>query len=434
MDGTSAKFPRRPAAIDVSELRRTPLREQLLGHFFSPAVLRALRALKPIVRTPQGVIIVTRFDDVEEVLRQDRIFQVEGERIRAANGGPNFLLGMQDDSGCPHRRAAAVAGLRASQRGYRDYQQLVMQVFRLGDLELVASLVKTAAEAALNLPPSASGQVELDAIARLITHIPIALCRDYYGLDIADPQEFAHITFLISRWLFDPDPKSRFDQPGRLASARLNALIDAAILNPPSGDTILQRLLVEARVDPETARVIVFGMVVGFVPTSTMAGGHILEVLLAREDCRRGAAEAAHPRSGSDERLQRCLFEAMRFKPLSREPLRICTEPYTLAEGKWYRQRIEVGERVLALTASAMLDERALAQSQVFDPNRPAHQSLLFGQGLHRCIGAPLAEVQITQMFKPLLQRGALRRAPGAAGALTTLGPFPEHLFVRFDA
>ena len=35
---------------------------------------------------------------------------------------------------------------------------------------------------------------------------------------------------------------------------------------------------------------------------------------------------------------------------------------------------------------------------------------MLFGFGLHWCIGAPLAETQITQTFKPLLKMAALRR------------------------
>jgi cytochrome P450 len=440
MDGTSDSFPRSLEAIDISELRRTTLSEVLIGLFLQPAMVRLLRAVRPIMRVPKLGIVVTRYEDVEEVLRHDDSFEVEGGRIRLANGSPtspNFLLGMQDDGGCPMRRGVATAGrteLPAKDRGYRDYQRRVMRAFPLDDLKRVADIVEQASKPALDLPPTASRQIEVDAIQRLITNIPIILCREYYGLDIPDPKEFAHYTFLVSRWLFDPAPTSRFDGIGPEASARLNTLIDASIKNPTPGDTILRRLLGETDLSKEKVRVILFGMIVGFVPTCTMAGGHILEMLLARPDFLRAAQAAADPQRGDDEQLKRCLFEAMRFKPLLREPLRICRDEYELAEGKWYSRRFRKGDRVLALTASAMRDERVVERPERFDPNRPGYESLLFGQGLHRCIGAPLAAVQITQMFKPLLQRTHLTRAPGAAGALTTLGPFPEHLFVRFDA
>ena len=40
-----------------------------------------------------GWVIVTRFDDVQEVLAHDQVFRVpDGEKTRTLNGGPNFLL------------------------------------------------------------------------------------------------------------------------------------------------------------------------------------------------------------------------------------------------------------------------------------------------------------------------------------------------------
>jgi hypothetical protein len=58
---------------------------------------------------------------------------------------------------------------------------------------------------------------------------------------------------------------------------------------------------------------------------------------------------------------------------------------------------------------------------------------MLFGNGLHWCVGAFIAEAQITQTFKALLVKKGLRRAEGKAGQLQLLGPFPEHLTVEFE-
>ena len=57
-----------------------------------------------------------------------------------------------------------------------------------------------------------------------------------------------------------------------------------------------------------------------------------------------------------------------------------------------------------------MFDERGVVEPKKFDPDRRSHESMVFGYGLHWCIGAFLARAQITQTFKPLLKRG-IRRA-----------------------
>ncbi len=124
----------------------------------------------------------------------------------------------------------------------------------------------------------------------------------------------------------------------------------------------------------------------------------------------------------------------MRFKPLLREPFRICTEDYTLGEGGAHAKRIKRGTRVLPVTRSAMFDPRHVQRPRAFDPDRPPHHFMLFGHGLHRCIGAAIAEAQITHTFKPLLQQRNLRREGGERGKLSRSGPFPRRLYVQFEA
>jgi cytochrome P450 len=89
---------------------------------------------------------------------------------------------------------------------------------------------------------------------------------------------------------------------------------------------------------------------------------------------------------------------------------------------------------LIAGTQSAMFDGRRVPHPTRFDPDRPPSAYMLFGHGLHWCAGAAIAEAQITQTLKALLVRDGLRRAPGRAGRLARLGPFPQHLVVRFAA
>ena len=182
----------------------------------------------------------------------------------------------------------------------------------------------------------------------------------------------------------------------------------------------------------EIIRCYLIGMISGFVPTNTMAAGHILEMLLRRPDFMTAAQAAA--RSGDDDLLERCLFEAMRFMPLNPGPFRACARDYVLAKGTSRATLVKAGSKLLASTQSAMFDNQFVERPNDFNPGRSPADYILFGWGLHWCVGAFIARAQITQTLKALLLKQNLRRARGADGQLQLLGPFPEHLVVEFDA
>src|SRR3954447_22964797 len=59
-------------------------------------VFAVLRRIKPILIV-KGTALVTRFEDVQEVLSRDDVFQVTyGEKMRVVTGGNDFFLGMQN--------------------------------------------------------------------------------------------------------------------------------------------------------------------------------------------------------------------------------------------------------------------------------------------------------------------------------------------------
>jgi len=59
-------------------------------------VFAILRRVKPILMV-KDVAVVTRFDDVQEVLSRDDVFHVTyGTKMEIVTGGKNFFLGMQN--------------------------------------------------------------------------------------------------------------------------------------------------------------------------------------------------------------------------------------------------------------------------------------------------------------------------------------------------
>jgi cytochrome P450 len=372
-----------------------------------------LRRFKPVLRLGNWAF-VTRFDDVAEVLREHQAFGVPfGPKVEALNDGPNFLLGMADSP------------------DYRALREKVARIFPQEDLEKFVAPIS--ARAARDMVDERAGR--LDAIQDLVTYVPIRVCEDYYGVVVPDRRAFGQWTIAMSTFMFgDPGDNPTIARVAQAAGDHLRPVIDASLDRAKAGGapgTIAERLVGDPEISRETARAILIGMITGFVPTNTMAAGHMMEMLLRRPDFLEQARKAAL--DGKDAALTKCLFEAFRFKPLNPGPFRNCLQDYEIAAGSPRATKIKAGTKVVAGTQSAMFDPRRVPDPKAFNPDRSSSEYMLFGFGLHWCIGARLAEAQITQTFKPLLQREGLRRDSGRAGKLQRLGPFPEHLWVRYQ-
>ena len=94
-----------------------------------------------------------------------------------------------------------------------------------------------------------------------------------------------------------------------------------------------------------------FAMMLGFIPTNLMANGNMLEMLYGR--LRRSGLKAATQaaRDGDDDLLRRCLFEAMRFRPLNPGPWRKAKRAFQLAVDTRWPKKVEGGWTILASTA-----------------------------------------------------------------------------------
>jgi cytochrome P450 len=93
--------------------------------------------------------------------------------------------------------------------------------------------------------------------------------------------------------------------------------------------------------------------------------------------------------------------EILRYDPPSQLQGRTTTKDVTLHD-----VTIPAGEKVMLITGSALRDERAYDEADRFDITRQADPStLFFGYGIHRCIGAHLARLEIKIAFEEMLQR-----------------------------
>ena len=103
--------------------------------------------------------------------------------------------------------------------------------------------------------------------------------------------------------------------------------------------------------------------------------------------------------------------ELLRFSRLGGlAPTRVTTEDVDIGG-----VTIPAGEEVIPLFASANRDPAVFSDPERFDVSRDAANHLSFGAGVHHCVGAQLARVELQEAF-----RGLLGRLPGLRLAVPT--------------
>jgi cytochrome P450 len=376
-------------------------------------ISRLLRRHKPILSIGR-VAVVTRRDDVLAVLADPDTFALP---YAARLPGP-FVLGL---SGAAHERCA----------------QEIRAAVRADDLEFLKSFTETRAGWHVK---DALGRGGLDVGTDLVHPVLHAVVVRYLGTldtDMSTQLTWArHLfqdVFLNARGL-PSSVHSRAQQATRAMYAHLDDSI-AARQEAPSDD-VLSRLLERRRVAPEAAltdaeiRNNLLGLAIGWLWHGTKASLIAVDGLLDRPDALTQAQEAA---SADDlEGLRRVLWEVLRFRPAQAGLPRTCVRETTLAAGTARGTSIRPGSRIFVGTQSAMHDETAIPDPEIFDSSRADGQYLIFGDGLHRCLGERMMRVQLAALVAPLLQVGRLRRADGRQGRLRWEGPHPDGLRVEF--
>jgi cytochrome P450 len=387
-------------------------------------VFAILRRFKPILLV-KNTAVVTRFEDVQEVLSRDDVFQVTyKDKMEVVAGGSNFFLGMQN-----------------SPDYERDHSHMLTVVRREDIPEQVAPFVAATAE---GLVATAGGRI--DVVGQLSRIVPARWIAAYFGCPSTSDEDLANWSTAVFQYLFtDIDNDPTVAAAARDASTKTRAWLEASIKNRkaqqlqpgrPQPDDVLGRCIALQKagvpgMDDSTIRTNLLGLFVGAIPTTSKCCTQALDELLKRPTDLLKAQNAAA--SNNDALLADYVFEALRFNPNNPVVVRLAVQDYALAKGTMHETLIPKGASVAAATQSAMFDDRFVDSPNEIRSGRPAYLYMHFGYGLHTCFGQHINRVQIPGILKPLLKRKNLRRTAGTAGQLTYSGPFPSTMSVQFD-
>jgi cytochrome P450 len=93
--------------------------------------------------------------------------------------------------------------------------------------------------------------------------------------------------------------------------------------------------------------------------------------------------------------------ELLRFT----SPVQVATERYAVEDVEFADGTVPRGSLVFTLIGSANHDERRFADPELLDFRRSPNPHLSFGQGVHYCLGAPLARLEAQIALSTLLKR-----------------------------
>lgn len=104
---------------------------------------------------------------------------------------------------------------------------------------------------------------------------------------------------------------------------------------------------------------------------------------------------ATHP-----ETVDTLVEEILRFDP----PLHMFTR-YLYEDMTIKGAQLSKGDQIALVIGAAGRDPRRWSDPNTFDPNRPIRKNLAFGGGIHFCIGAPLARLELSLSLPILFQK-----------------------------
>ena len=117
----------------------------------------------------------------------------------------------------------------------------------------------------------------------------------------------------------------------------------------------------------------------------------------------RDPEHAALVRDGTPEQVERVVDELLRYLSV----VQLAFPRFAKQDMELFGQRIQKGDVLLASLSGANRDAAAAgADPEEFDPFRvPKSAHLAFGHGIHRCIGAELAKIELRIVLPRLLRR-----------------------------
>jgi hypothetical protein len=353
---------------------------------------------------PMGLWAVSRYKDVEYVLKNPQIFSSAGfEALVKPAWLPHNPIGdsILTKDGIGHAKLRALLSSAFTPRAIARLEVRIRQF---------------ASELADRL--NAFGEV--DFVAEFCSPLPGRVIAEILGIDPALHREFkrwvSHLIIISPMY-----PGDKLATAIRTTVSEMESYLRAVVAarrSKPEDDTVSD--LVRADVDGQRLtddEIIAFLFLLlpaGFETTTHLFATMMLDFIQRPDEFSRLRADWSL--------IPAYVEEALRKEPSAHGVMRI-----TLKEADIGGVKVPPGAMVLVLLGSANHDESMFSEPEHFNMARGSKSGLAFGHGPHFCLGAPLARLEARVALEELVARfRGFERLPGELDwnfAVTVRGP-----------
>lgn len=340
---------------------------------------RMMRESAPVYYNPErNSWNVFRYDDVQRVLADYTVFSSEPRHIPAAQRQP---IGASIINTDPPR--------------HHKLRSLVSQAFtprRVAQLEpRITAIVH-------ELLDQVTPMGRMDVIDDLAYPLPVTVIAELLGIPIGDRERF-------KRWSDAVVGGSPMDR--RMAQMEMGEYFLSIIeRRRHEAENDLISGLMQARIEGQQLSLV---ELLGFCILLLVAGNETTTNLIGNAMlCFSERPEVMEQLRADPSLLPDAIEEVLRY----RSPVQVMFR-HTIADTHLGDQEIRAGQGVLAWIGSANRDESQFADPDRFDIHRMPNRHLAFGNGIHFCLGAPLARLEARIALAIMIERlPGLRIAP----------------------
>jgi cytochrome P450 len=352
-------------------------------------LFKALRETQPVNLTPEGGWRMTRYDDIQQLLRRTR------SGMRLTNGR---IPGQTDDI-----PGAGIFMLMQDPPTHTRLRKLVKKAFTPRAIEAWRPRIEKITDELLD---QVAGQGEMDLIADLARPVPATLICELLGVPSEDQGDFTQWTadathgLLTLRGLGDEAMQKRVEAASISLLGYFNDLITKRRLDP--GDDLLSVLISAEedgdKLDPlELLSQSIGLLIAGFETTIGLIGNGLTTLIRRPEELEKLRA--------SPDLAPSTVEECLRYSGPILATIRILHEPAVFGDFE-----LPTDAEVVAFLAAGNRDPEAFEDPERFDiaryaSGRDTAPHLSFGGGVHFCLGAHLARLESEIAIRRIVER-----------------------------
>ncbi|MFN2511931.1 MAG: cytochrome P450 [Pyrinomonadaceae bacterium] len=351
--------------------------------------LASLRTSQPVYRTSlpdkTPVWLITRYEDVAALLKDERFVKnrrtaMTSEQLRKMPWMPPMFRPLERNM------------LDLDPPDHTRLRALVHKAFTPSFIGQMRDRIQILADELLE---GEARKGEMDLIKDYALPIPMTIITEILGVPTSDRDKFhkwskavvslsspnATLRVIPSVWMFIRYLR-RFIKRRRLDPQ--DDLVSALIQAEEAGDKLSE---------DELLAMVFLLLIAGHETTVNLIGTGMLALLEHPEQMEKLRQSPAI--------INTAIEELLRYT----SPVFMSTERYAREDLKIQGVTISRGGLTLGVIGSANRDEKVFENANALDITREPNKHLSFGQGIHFCVGAPLARLEAQIAVKTLLRR-----------------------------